>query len=54
MEKEVGHVRVVETDDGLRIEVKGKQLKEMFSCCCLPICCADDKHRSECCPEEKK
>ncbi|MFH1687513.1 MAG: hypothetical protein ABIE70_08335 [bacterium] len=62
MEKEVSSVRVIETDDGFRIEVKGKQLKDM---CCLPglgrgfamatCCCPPAKtDGGECCAEDKK
>lgn len=53
-EKEIGQVRVVEVDDCLRIEVKGEKLKEMLSCCCLPLCCSGKSAESECCPPESK
>lgn len=55
MEKERGQIKFIETDDGFRVEVTGKSLKEAFSGCCLPIF-GDCKPASECCPpsEEKK
>jgi len=37
MEKEHGQIKFTETDDGFRIEVTGKSLKEAVSCCCLPM-----------------
>lgn len=54
MEKEVGQVRVVETDDGLRVEIKGEKFKEMFSCCWLPMCCCNSKNTDCCPPGDKK
>lgn len=36
VEKERGKITVIETDEGFRIEVTGKDLKECFSCCCMP------------------
>lgn len=55
MEKELGTVKFTETDDGIRIEVSGKSLKEMYKCCCMPLACAprDSDIESGCCkPEE--
>lgn len=55
MEKERGQIKIVETDDGYRIEVKGKDWKDMLSCCCLPIGIGGKGIKVECCePEEKK
>lgn len=56
MEKECGQIKVTETDDGFRIEVTGKSMKEWFSCCCMPMFKAAGAGKSECCPsgEEKK
>jgi hypothetical protein len=52
MEKEIGQFRVVETDDGLRVEIKGEKFKEMFSCCWLPMCCGSKS--ANCCPPDDK
>lgn len=56
MEKEKGQIKFIETDDGYRIEVKGKDLKEMFSCCCVPMMGAAKAIKVECREpgEEKK
>jgi len=56
MEKEKGQIRIVETDDGYRIEIKGKDLKEMMSCCCMPMVGTGRAFKVECCEpgEEKK
>lgn len=56
VEKERGKITFTETDEGFRIEVTGKDLKEWFSCCCLPMFKQAGKGKSECCPsgEEKK
>ncbi len=42
MEKELGKVVFTETENGFRIEVAGKSLKEVLSCCHWPMavaCC---------------
>ena len=36
MEKEFGQVKITETDDGYKIEVSGKKLKDAM-CCCMPM-----------------
>ena len=68
MEKEIGQIKFTETDDGYRVEVKGKSLKDALGCCgCVPMfgggkmimgdCCAPGGAKKEdCCPpkEEKK
>ena len=57
MEKEIGQIKVTETDDGYRVDVKGKDLKALYPGCCLPAtsCCVkiekcDDS--TQCCPDE--
>jgi hypothetical protein len=68
MEKETGSIRFIETDDGYRVEVKGKDLKDAMNCgCgCMPmfggamaqkiVCCApaEGSTAAECCPPEEK
>ncbi|MGB2769012.1 MAG: hypothetical protein WBC88_04730 [Candidatus Zixiibacteriota bacterium] len=56
MEKEKGQIKFTETDEGFRIDVIGKDLKEWFSCCCMPMFKAAKESKPECCPpgEEKK
>jgi len=61
MDKEMGQIKFTETDDGLRIDIKGKNLKEAIDCGCVPMfggakaikveCCSDDdKKMEDCCP----
>ncbi|MFH1891970.1 MAG: hypothetical protein ABIK83_04730 [Candidatus Zixiibacteriota bacterium] len=56
MEKELGQVKFTETENGIRIEVTGKSLKEMYKCCCMPMVCAPKESESGCCgpADEKK
>lgn len=54
MEKECEQIKCTETDDGFRIEVIGKNLKEWFSCCCMPNLKSSKESKSECCPSEKE
>lgn len=55
MVKELGEIKFTETDDGLRIDIKGKMLKEMCSCGCLPVMAAWGAGKTaECCPPEKE
>lgn len=67
MEKKRAEIKFTETEDGFRIEATGKNPKDMFSCCCIPVmasakgarvvCCTPgEEDKSECCPpgEEKK
>lgn len=56
MEKECCQIKITETDDGFRVDVSGKKLKDMASCCCIPIIGTGKMVKSECCPpeEEKK
>jgi len=56
MEKECCQVKFIETDNGFKIEVVGKtmkEMKEMMSACCIPIACCVPKTSSECCPPSK-
>jgi hypothetical protein len=53
MEKECCQVKFIETDNGFKIEVVGKTMKEMMSACCIPIACCAPKTSSECCPPSK-
>lgn len=56
MEKEVGQIKFTETDDGLRIDIKGKGLKDLCNCGCGPMMAFGFKGDSaDCClPEDKK
>jgi hypothetical protein len=54
MEKECCDIKVTETDEGFRIDVKGKALKEMGSCCCIPVMCVPKKGEADCCPSDEK
>ncbi len=55
MEKQCGQFKITETDDGYRIDVKGKNLKEMFSCC-ASMFDQEEESKSTCCApaQEKK
>jgi hypothetical protein len=54
MDKELGEIRFIETEDGFRIEAKGKKLKEALSCCCIPLAGNARAVRVECCPPGEK
>lgn len=54
MEKERCQIKCIETDDGYRIEISGKDIKEKFSGCCIPISMKDGSIKIECCPPEEK
>lgn len=62
MAKEIGKITFTETDSGYLIEVAGKELKDLFSCCCLPVtvakgkmqdCCPTQSEGKDCCPPAK-
>jgi hypothetical protein len=62
MSKQIGQITFTETDDGFRIDVSGKTLKDMCACGCMPFfgghmkmdeCCAPKKGDAECCEEKK-
>ena len=53
MEKELGQVKITETDNGFRVDVTGKSLKELCSCGCLQIVGRSQGKNSDCCPPEK-
>ena len=62
MSKQIGQITFTETDDGYKVEVTGKALKEMCKCGCMPFfggrafavsCCEPDKSGSACCEEDK-
>ena len=46
--KEMAQITITETENGLRVDVKGKSLKELASCCCPPVGCGAGT--SVCCP----
>jgi hypothetical protein len=63
MEKEVGNIKFVEIDGGMRIEVTGEKFKDFADCGCMPMtaagCCGPffkfaKSEDSECCPPEDK
>ncbi len=55
MEKECGQIKITETASGYRIDVNGKDLKKVFSGCCVQVCCAGEGKKGDCCqPEEEK
>ena len=47
-------ITITETDDGFRIDVTGKKLREAFSCCCMPMVGAGMAIKSACCPPESE
>lgn len=49
MEKEFGQVKITETDDGYKIEVSGKKLKDAM-CCCMPLIASCRPSKADCCP----
>ncbi len=50
MAREMGKITFTETDSGYLIEVTGRELKDLFSCCCLPASAA----KQDCCPPQKQ
>lgn len=57
MDKQIGQIRWIETDDGYRIEISGVKLKEMLSSCsCLPLmsCCCGSRKDDDCCKPKKE
>ncbi|MEW5923727.1 MAG: hypothetical protein AB1746_07050 [Candidatus Zixiibacteriota bacterium] len=54
MEKECATIKCIETDDGYRIEITGKKMKEMMACCGMPMIKIIQGDKSDCCPPEKK
>jgi len=54
MEKEKGQIKFIETDDGYRIEIKGKDLKEFMSCCCCIPSGNVKAMKMDCCEPEKE
>jgi len=64
MEKELGQIKFTETDDGYRVEVRGKSLKDALCCGCIPLfggrtvgsdCCAPGGTKAaDCCPSEEE
>ncbi|MCP4686274.1 MAG: hypothetical protein GY867_12620 [bacterium] len=55
MEKEKASIRITETDEGVRIDIAGKSLKDLGGCCVKVASeCCSGKEAADCCPEEKK
>lgn len=54
MEKLIGQIKVTETDSGYRIDVEGKDLKGLFSCCGVTVCCCDKSKDSDCCSSDSE
>ena len=53
MEKELGVIRVTETDKGMRFEIEGDYFKERFANCgCMPAFVCTCKCDPDCCTEE--
>jgi hypothetical protein len=59
MDGKPGQITFTETEDGFRVEVTGRQLKDMLRCCTpvlsdggvANVCCAAGAEtRSDCCP----
>jgi len=57
VEKEIGQIKVTETDDGFRVDIIGKSLKEALPRCCVVMCGEGKAVQMACCPpcgDEKK
>lgn len=54
MEKEKTSVTITETNEGIRIDIAGKSLKDLGGCCVKAAsdCCSGEK-AADCCPDEK-
>jgi hypothetical protein len=53
MEKELGQIKFTETDDGVRIDIKGKNLKELCACGCGMMAMAGKMKMADCCSDEE-
>ncbi len=53
MEKEIGQIKFTETDDGLRIDIKGKDLSQLCGCCCGVMAAAGKMKMADCCQGEE-
>ena len=51
-EKQKSRITVEETETGFRIEVTGKSLRDVVSCCCIPVGIGSAAKQSCCEPEE--
>lgn len=51
-DKELGQIKFTETDDGLRIDIKGKNLKDLCGCCCGVMGTAVKMKAGDCCAED--
>ena len=54
MEKQIGQIKFTETDSGYRIDVEGKDLKDLFSGCCAAFCCSDKGKDEDCCGSDSE
>ncbi len=55
MEKEKANIKITETDEGIRIDIAGKSLKDLGGCCVKVASeCCSGKEAADCCPEEKE
>ena len=52
MEKEIGQIKFIETDDGFRMEAKGKGFKDAIACGCIPMIGGAKMMKMECHPSE--
>ncbi|MFC1475499.1 hypothetical protein ACFLQW_00675 [Candidatus Zixiibacteriota bacterium] len=50
MAKEFGEIKITETEDGFQVNIKGKNFKEMFSRCCMPVLVSCGDQAADCCP----
>lgn len=53
MAKEFGEIKITETEDGYHVDIKGKNFKEMFSRCCIPVMVSCGDKAAECCPPDE-
>ena len=55
MSEEKAQIKITETEQGLRIDIAGKSLKDLGGCCVKVAseCCSGEK-ASECCSEESR
>jgi hypothetical protein len=52
-EQEKSKIVITETDTGVRIDVTGKSLKDLASCCCVQMKCDCKDVKTECCSEDE-
>jgi len=52
-EQEKSKIVITETDTGVRVDITGKSLKDLASCCCVQMKCDCADSKTECCSDSE-